>query len=403
MAGSQLPGFAGAPIADLALYTFDGNSWEAIPFQIDEFDASGKLVSFEDGLLDDNDELVLMAFDAGISANLSQWPLDVKARQHIRYAIKVTDPLNPNEEVWVYLFRSTTLSHATESYVTWDPDTQTAHALDYTAVFSDTMVGMSRLRLFGSVDVLDRQKVRVDTDYPLLPTITEETLANLLQSLEIPVDIPLAVHGPVRAASANQDVGWSYVFYNAQFALNVALPLQDIDDFLGSRIHFESVRTSFDWRDPATTGMSPAFYYDANTPVGVLIDGNLDTVPVAPMGDWFQVSGAAGSLLTVYDLNPGAGIAEAYYRDDQAYHSSDTGDGQLFGDAGISVVAANSDTSIGLIRLNQSFYILPAQAANQGSAYLERWQNPLEATAYIQGYVPPALDFHTYLPVFAHQ
>ncbi len=403
MPGSQLPGFDNAPIADLALYTFNDGVWAAIPFQIDEFDAQGKLVTVEDGLLDQNDELVMMGFDGGMKATLSQWPLDVKARQHIRYAIRVTDPLHQNEAVWVYLFRSITLPRSDTAYVTWNNALQTAQTLDYTVVFSDTMIGITNLYLHGSVDVLDRQKIRVDASPSyVIPPITEETLASLLQAQEIPTDIVLAVTGPVRAASANQDLGLGYAFYNAQLELDVALPLEDMEIY-GIAIHFESARTSLDWRNPNDSGMAPATYYDSHTPGGVPVDGVPETIPDLPLSNWYQVSGAAGSLISVHDLDPGNGTARGYYRDDSTHHSSDTGDERLFGDAGLLVEAPNATTSIGLVRLNQRFYVLSANAANQGAAYVTRTNNPLQTTTFIEGYVPPSLDFPTYLPLFYNQ
>lgn len=401
MPGSQLPGFANAPIADLALYAYNNGVWTATPFQIDEFDSEGKLVTVEDGLLDENDELVVMGFDGGVQATLSQWPLDVKARQHIRYAIRVTDPLHQNEAVWVYLFRSITLPRSDVAYVAWNSELLTAQTLEYTAVFSDTMIGINDLFLRGSADVLDRQKIRIDATYLTSP-VTEESLVSLLQAQEIPTDIVLAVTGPVRAASANRDPGLGYTFYNAHLELNVALPVEDTEIY-GLPIHFEYVRTSLDWRNPQDSGMAPATYYDSQAPGGISIDGVPETIPDQPLGHWYQVSGAAGSLISVHDLDPGNGVARGYYQDDSTYRSSDTGDGKLYGDAGLLVEDLNETTSIGTVRLNQRFYVLPANAANQGAAYVTRTHNPLQTTTFIEGYVPPSLDFPTYLPLFYNE
>ena len=70
--GSALPDLAGAPIADLALYAFDGSAWSPIPFQIDERDGANTYVANEDGLLDANDVLVFMARDLGSPAGLAE-------------------------------------------------------------------------------------------------------------------------------------------------------------------------------------------------------------------------------------------------------------------------------------------------------------------------------------------
>ena len=139
--------------------------WAPVPFQIDEVNISGTFVTNDDGLLGSRDELVFMAGDAGDSASAAEWPVDAQARLNSRYAITVTDPLSASQQAWVYLYRSTTLTRSTASYITWTFATQTASAMSYTASFSPTkFVGLSNLLINGgNVDILDRQKLRLAT------------------------------------------------------------------------------------------------------------------------------------------------------------------------------------------------------------------------------------------------
>ena len=70
ISGEMLATFAGAPIGDLFLYSFDNQSktFAQIPFQFDERGISGTDTSFfiaDDGFLDANDELAFMACDLG--------------------------------------------------------------------------------------------------------------------------------------------------------------------------------------------------------------------------------------------------------------------------------------------------------------------------------------------------
>ncbi|MCB8950931.1 MAG: hypothetical protein H6650_02855 [Ardenticatenales bacterium] len=369
--GEIMPAFWGFPIDELALYKYDAGAWSPIPFQVDEVDASGAYVTFEDGLMDANDELVFMGGDAGSSVLNNNWPDDAASKLHSRYVITATDPLNPADQGWVYLYRSPTLPHSNQSYISWDYGQQTLTASSYTLSFDSNFVGFANLELNGSGDVLDRQKIRVVNTFGV---ITEE-------AIQAPVD--LTNIGPVRALGGGGGalLNFAFAFYGARMKIRLGVNMQDIGP-----IHFDSARLSLDMLNPATSEMAPATYYDSNLATGVPIDGMADNVPPTPPNHWYEVSGAVGSLVHIFDVNPGNGIRTNYYLDNSSIDPDDTGDQRSYGDAGILISAPSPDISIGYVTAAQTTYILPAAQGNVGQTYTDRAHNPLTAAAAAENY-----------------
>ncbi len=162
--GDQLPLFDGAALEDLFVYSYAGAAWQQIPFQFDEVDASGTY-TVENGLLDANDELVFMAMDLGDQAAASDWITDTGAQSYARYEIQVSDPLNPGQQAWAYVYRSATLSPTLPvDYVSWDAANQRLVGSTYAVGFSPAVhAAMDSMELNGSgVDALDRGKIRID-------------------------------------------------------------------------------------------------------------------------------------------------------------------------------------------------------------------------------------------------
>ena len=100
--GSSLPDLTGEPLNEIFVYAYQGITPTQIPFQIDERDAGGMYVAAEDGQLDDNDELVFMAMDAGAWADSPS--LDVGGTAITpTYVITLTDPIS-DTRAWAYVF-----------------------------------------------------------------------------------------------------------------------------------------------------------------------------------------------------------------------------------------------------------------------------------------------------------
>jgi len=385
LAGGSFPGFSNVPLDELVLYAYRSAAWTPIPFQIDEVNISGTYVISDGGLLDDNDQLVFMAGDAGDSVSAAIWPTDPQSRLYPRYVISVTDPLSAGNQAWVYLYRSTTLIGSGISYVTWTHSAQTAAAISYTAAFSPTkFVGLADLIINGgSVDILDRQKIRARIPIPFFPiTITEESLISFA-----PATITLPAVGPVRAASNAGNL--NAAFYGSRIDFDVTFDLSDLGPFLP-----DFIRTSFDWISPTVSGITT--YYDSNSAGGVTINGVPDTVSTTPPNNWFQVNGGAsgpgGIVVAIPRVDPNGGTVSNYYKDDSAIDTSDTGDRQSYGDAGLRIDDPGAIISFTLV----AYVLPPGTATNVGATYFARATNPLTATSAQQNF--PSTTF-IYLPL----
>jgi len=382
VAGASFPAFANALTGSLALYAYRSGIWTPIPFQIDEVSITGTYVVSDGGLLDANDELVFMAGDAGDSATGSNWPADPQSRIYARYAITLTDPLSPTSAGWAYLYRSTTLPRSSLRYITWTESAQTMVAVSYTASFSPTeFIGLSNLAINGtSVDILDRQKIRATALFGTI-ILDEENLPDLIPSLAASVTFPAI--GPVRAVSNNG------AFYGAKLDINASLTF----DFLSP----DFIRTSFDWNDPAVTGITR--YRDSNTPGTVTIDGVTDTVASTPRITWAQVNGNAagpgGIVVAIPSVNPGMGTTQNYYKDNGIIDANDKGDKMSFGDVGVLV-----NNPGGAVGFTIAAYILPpGTTASVGATYFSRATNPLASGVGEQCFTATGSCTRIYLPL----
>jgi hypothetical protein len=382
VSGVDLPAFDQVPINELRLYTYNGTDWQPIPMQIDErvvVSNTAVYTTFEDGLLDANDELVFMGHDTGIMASAINWVNNADARANPRYALAATDPLQPGEVGYAYLYHANTLTESVTTYVAWDHSAQTLTGLSYTLGFDpNNFVGVADLHINGNpADILDRQKIRVVIDPPIFPpvTLTEEDIPDLLGT---PVTATLPIVGPVRAIGG--DGNNRFAFYSRRSDLHASFDLDSIPLPIPGTT-FEELRTSFDLNDPATTGMAPALYYDSNTPAGIAIDGNMDAVANTPLFDWYEISGLAGGFVTIANASAEAGTFTNYYVDDSSANPNDTGDGFSFADAGVHI--ANPG---GIFTVAQALYITSPGVGSQGSMVKDWVDNPLQVAATAQSF-----------------
>ncbi len=375
LTGDQLPQFDGIPGDELFAYAYAGSAWQQIPLQFDE------VYTVEDGLLDANDEVVFMAMDLGSQVGPSTWIADADSENHPRYEIKVSNPLNPAEQGWVYVYRSATLAPTHPDYVDWDGANERIVAGTYVLGFAPAVhPGLDSLELNGSgVDALDRSKIRINaTCYvppfpPITLTLTEEDLPQ--QS-----DVTPDVDGPVRVGGGDaENSAWSY---HSLFQTGV---VTDVDSFPPpepcTSVDINWVRFSMDWLDPSASGMAPATYYDDNTPGGVAVDGAADAVAATPVNVWKQVSGGQGSLVQVADVALGGGTLSNYYEDNGAEDPDDTGDLKSFGDAGFRVDAPSGEVSLKL-----TVFVLDPAQPNVGATYRGYYDNPLQVATAAQTY-----------------
>jgi hypothetical protein len=176
--GEQIEPFLEAPISGLRLYAFQGGSFVAVPFQVDERDPEGEYVfpagpkTSEDtdrGLFDYNDELVFLAGDTGDRA-----PEGPSGLPGLRgwAEIQLSDPLAVSQRSWVYLcgFAGEPPPLSDRDYVRYVPDSEQVFTDHYGLGYRKGMSLYSDLfypdgRGGYGPDVLDRIKVRIKVKF----------------------------------------------------------------------------------------------------------------------------------------------------------------------------------------------------------------------------------------------
>lgn len=356
--GAAMPAFAGAPLTQLFVFKYSGGAWSQIPWQFDEV-KDGAIVAADNGSLDDPDQLIFMAADAGDQAPPEAWIADSNSKTYARYELAVSDPLAPAKKGWAYVYRSATLiPDSMGDYVTFDVGQALMISDRYRLGLFTAFPGFDRLELNGSgVDILDRTKIRLKLQFITSPK-TEE-------------DIPLT--GPVTLTRAGHVrvviSGGTLIGYRALY--QSVLPV----DLTSLPLRAEWGRFSADM-SPAAAGSR---YFDPNVAAGVIVDGTPDTVPAAPAVDWAQVSGATGTIVRVLNYEGAGGTPSSYYRDDRTIDPSDTGDKMSYADAGVRIDNPNRQ----FVFENWN-YVLPANQPNVGATYREYALNPLQVDAIEQ-------------------
>jgi hypothetical protein len=393
LSGHQVPSYLGFDVENVFAYTYKNGDWEQIPFQIDEINGNGDYV-FEDGLLDDNDELVFMAMDVGEIAGQGSWISDSVSQNNPRYQITVINPLNTEETGFVYLYSSNTINKTYDAYVDWDDTEQLITAGSYKLGLGTLFQGIDHLELNGhGLDVLDRSKFRLagvcrfsGNDFPFL--YNEEMVPSELENF---FQLSPEVYGPVRVGGGTQS--YNNWFYHSlqigEFSINFDYLKELICEIPGFNFgRFDSFRFSFDWLDPTENGMAPMVYYDANMTGGAAVDGVSEWVPISPLSSWMQVSGSHGSVVRATDIsNNIIGSVENYYRDDLEADPFDTGDQQSFGDSGFVAVFSPDQTEYGQLEVKMTVYFLGPNLPNIGDTYSGYTNHPLQVEANSQEFL----------------
>ena len=406
--GSALPEWSGNQVAiqDLFLFAYDSLSqtWRQVPLQIDEVDSTGSFFGPGDGLLDDNDQLVFMAFDAGDRAPFNDWIDDMSARQHPRLEIVLTDPLD-GTTAYLYLYRSNTLSRdGVASYM------QYLQAADTTQFAADSVQGLTYkqghsadtgLPNFLSIidpeyglathDLMDLMKVRIQIKFFLFPiTITESNFHALNLRTRIgPVRIIREIEDEIRLENNAFDTAQVVIkFYPHSFVLSGNLRFT-------AGTGFQLVRVSLDL-DTTATGMT--FYNPGNGPVAV--DARPDSIDpsifVHPQLNWDMVTGDIGSIIKVIRINLDSlnnAAARLYYHDapsGAADGTDDTGDMVSFGDVGLQLTGTDIN---GLFPIFIQSFFLPGRRSTETAALLrDQVDRPLQKAIRPQAFdaIPPA-------------
>ncbi len=368
----------GTPVEHLFVYTYTGTDWGGqIPSQVDKITASGGYTS-TGGNLNNNDEIVFMAKDLGDRAPDTEPLTATLPISNAWYEIEVSDPLSPTKKGWAYLVRSNELSSTfSGDYVDYIASTQHITANQYELGFPTTYEGMEYLAINGSgVDILDRTKLRVVLDLGTLgvTTMTEQNLINpqiaFVKDGPVRVILQQAVQRTVVPGSVEANLSNTYLAYDSLFQTT-----SETDFDLGGLATLSRVRTSVDLHSVVS---GAATFYNANTPLGVPINGSPDAVAETPFSNWTQVSHPSGRLIQVTDPTSAGGTPQNFYRDNSNPEShDDTGDNPgSYGDSGILIEGGVNQ----IFSTRNSFFILPPPDGgpdNVGDTYEEYFFDPL--------------------------
>jgi hypothetical protein len=369
--GAELTAFAGATPDELWVWTWHGGGWHLLPSQLDERAPTGEYVASEDGVLDENDEIVFPLDLDGALAPGGAWPPGIE-RTHPPAVVRVTDPLDAAFEAHAYLFLSRQGPEiAIAPLITFDSASlelrSDAYVLGFADSVADGFAGYKRLSLFGSdEDLLDRLKIRIMVTFNSIEQIITEEELYLIPDVDLPGLTPdPVIVGPVRIVLAADG---SALAYQTRFTLTLE-GLREISPPAGFELR--GVRASLDWSEAALGGT----YRDANVPDGVTIDGQADSVPDSPVPAWRETGTDDGRLVVLSHLQGAAGSARTYYKDDATIDTADTGDGRSYGDSGVSAEDVDDFVDSGfpgeLVAVPRSAGVTAAQLSEHAVAPLQ--------------------------------
>jgi hypothetical protein len=383
--GDQVSLLSGVDVNHIFAFAYSHGAWQQKPLQIDEVNSLGEFTP-EDGLLDENDQLVFMAMDLGAFAGVGNWIQNPVSKEFPRYQIEVANPLDPSEVGYVYLYQTDTVINSPVDYVNWISSTKEIDAGTYDmGIITSPLQREETLEVNGNeVDVLDRSKFRLSVTcrsggvgFPLY--FTEDTVEIELGDF---YQFEPTIDGPVRVGGGTLTwENWSYfAMRQNQFGINFDFLKDYVCEFPGTNFgRIDAFQFSFDWVDPSMTRNPSMFYFDSNNLDGVPVDGVNDSIAISPVNLWSQISGNYGSVLRLVEFGDGViGSYENYYKDDSTEDVLDTGDQQSFGDAGYKVVFTPGQTEYGQLDVSMNEYFLDPYQPGLGANYLTFRENPLQ-------------------------
>lgn len=182
--GEDLGPVQGASISSIRVFSYSGKGFQAIPFQVDERKPGGDYVlpsgpgataDIDGGRLDYNDELVIMARDAGNRAENDPAISfhTVSANKPDKWVeIELLDPLDMTRKAWIYVccFRKNPPALSPIDYVRYNIKTEQIFTDRYGLGYDNGMVLYTDLFYpdgnggYGP-DLLDRVKVRITVKF----------------------------------------------------------------------------------------------------------------------------------------------------------------------------------------------------------------------------------------------
>lgn len=393
--GAALDVFLDTPVAELFVYAYQDEVWRQVPYQIDERalneDDERVYTAEGDGLLDGDEELVVMFQDMGQPAPPWEWVEGADAGLRV----EVEAEAGTGRRRWVYVFQSSELAQTfDQDYVRFSGAAQRIIAERYQAGFLENGAGVNELRLNGSgVDILDRTKIRLEVVVRVFGvpvarrTCNEDNLTTEEGCGLEPQPVSPVKDGPVRLVMGESG-GFAY---GGLFQQHTDTDLSDLP--IPGDVSIEHFRFSWDFNQQAVATTTPTTYLDDNLEEPAVIDGQPDAVPETPFSPWRQVSHATGTLIVAADLSTVGGTQRNYYKDNATADPDDTGDGRSYGDTGFFV----EDPNEALI-LDTSLLVLPPATGDVGEAYAALLATPPVLTVSSQARAGPP-DHRLYLPL----
>ncbi len=409
--GGVLAQFYNVPVDEIYLYAYDVGEGrlKVIPFQIDEKILTEDLFSpgkvrhyyanpaawvrgrqqpiLDDGVLDEDDELVFLVRDLGPEAPKEAWR-DIDVKDGLRRTLAVRDPNDREKIAFGYLVRSTVKKEIPAPYrFTYDIENDVVGNSVYSVRMARPSGLIEDIRFFSpygtGVDIFDTQKIRligiVDLGMiSLTPGLNNQPALNDRDNFHVfpphdpdqgylnvtpkpVVRLSREVRQTIRVGELTLNDVAFYVntkFFPFSGSLEGGGSLDpqklrelfpDPDDIF---INFDLVRQSWDFNENAA-GMK--FYNPNNN--GILIDGvpdagvNKKLNSTGVVREWIMVSGEQGtffSYLMIEDTTYRK--IELYYhdsavggQDDQSVvPGGDTGDGKSYGDNGLKILNSQS-------------------------------------------------------------
>jgi len=309
--GELLPVFLGEKIENLRLYAYHDGSLKLIPFQIDELTPNRDTYILPqgpkpntkegDGLLSPQDELVFMSFDTGARVSNDEWVAGFRKFEEI----EIIDPLTGGKG-WVYLFAfDVPPARAKGDYAKWDEENEQivtrVYINGYTPGEEDIHFTklLTRKPLGGSVDFVDRLKIRMHFELALPP------LKISFNEEDTGMEIFRYKDGPIRVIR----VGRIFFRFMGKIKIPAGLVMEIYYESYGQgptifRLPAAVKKILKHWIVAVGVDLSPEAYgmkfYSSNNLRGVTIDGKMSPeekkLDLGP-SDWHVVTGSHGTYL----------------------------------------------------------------------------------------------------------
>ncbi len=320
--GKDLGPFMGEPASSLFLYAMKEGRLIPIPYQIDEKDKRGKLVinsgkkpkpDKDKGLIDDNDELIFMAGDAGDKA-----PVGTNIGQQAGIEITLTDPLT-DEVGRVYLLKfDEPQPIATADYVRYAPEEDRIYARNFSIAYDPTRnnmyyehISMTPAAGGNNTNICDRWLGRLSITFKVIPKQwqTSEGIfkSDVIGYKDGPVRVVRKVNNylklPFRIKALQVELDYLYYADSFKSISTISVPV-DVAIFCRKA-----------WLTAGTDYLSAAYgmtiYADRYEPVtldGVMSDDEMKMQD--EFIDHFIITGPQGTLMSRNIFPPGTLLAQ---------------------------------------------------------------------------------------------